>query len=331
MRSRLRLQHRNGTPWDRARRCGAAPAVAILFLARHGLTASEGPSACHGPRIVVATPLSEAWTRAVDDARASLHQQTNLDRCAEVRLEPDQRWLRVLVSLEDGRSATREVQRADGLLPTLEGLLGLPPPEAQPQVDERWREPVTDHEGARQHPTTAATATPRLEVGLGAMGRVAGKPLYVGLGLAAFAQLNLRRWLFGVVARWDAVDALVTEAAPSGFNMQTLAIGVNAGVRSSFRGVALDALFGPQMRVENQEAFGGPTAPDGIGGATSDVRLDLTLRVSAPPGSGVRFFGEGDIDGSPARLSKIHRLDPQLPALPSWSGGLTLGAFWSLP
>jgi len=163
------------------------------------------------------------------------------------------------------------------------------------------------------------------------MGRVASSPLYGGVGLAAFAQLNLDRWLVGVAARWDADDALVTAAPPSGFNMQTLALGIDFGVRSSFRGSTLDVLIGPEVRIENQEAFGGETAPDGIGGGTSDVRLDASLRITTPRSSSVRFFSEGDVDVSPARTAKTRRLDPGLPTLPAWSAGLALGVAWSLP
>jgi hypothetical protein len=299
-------------------------------LARHAYGAGQWRAACHGPRLIVAPHLAEVWTQAIEDARVSLRERANLDRCAEVRLEPDQNSLRVQVSLEDGRSATRQVASTAALLPTLEGLLELPAPELRPE--DVWQEPVTVRdEVAPPGPALRATPAPHLEAGLGVMGRVSGNPLYDGVGIAAFAQLSLSHWLFGVVARWDAVDSLLADAEPSGFNMQTLAIGIDAGARTHLRGFLLDALIGPQIRVENQEAFGGQSSPDGVGGGTSDVRLDFSLRLSGPPDSRLRFFGEGDLDASPSRLSKTHRLDPQLPALPSWSAGITLGAAWSLP
>jgi len=163
------------------------------------------------------------------------------------------------------------------------------------------------------------------------MGRAESSPLYGALGIAASAQLNLARWLFGVSARWAAVDTLVTDATPSGFNMQTLALGIDLGVRSSFHGFTVDASVGPEVRIENQEAFGGEASPDGIGGGTSDVRLDASLRLAMEPSSSVRFFTEADLDASPARLAKARRLDPQLPTLPAWSAGIALGILWSLP
>ena len=173
-------------------------------------------------------------------------------------------------------------------------------------------------EASHEAPPVAERANlgsaPHFEAGLGASGRIAGGPLYLGAGAAAFAQASLGSWLFGVMAHWDAADWLVSEAVPSGFNMQTLAVGVVAGHRTNLRVGTLDLLIGPQLRVENQEAFGGQGAADGIGGGTSDIRVDAALRISAASNSPVRFYGEVDLDASatiesdpPVRSAVAHR------------------------
>jgi hypothetical protein len=106
----------------------------------------------------------------------------------------------VKVSLDDGRSASRDIADGTELLATLKGLLFLPPAE---RTTEAWVEPPTSPDEAPHAAVTArSTHDAHFEVGLGAMGRTAGSPLYLGIGAAAFAQANLGCWLFGVVARW---------------------------------------------------------------------------------------------------------------------------------
>ena len=328
-------QHR----WrSRRGRVRASPGAIATLIAASQLcparaAANNGHEACHGPRIVVAPTLKDPWRDVVEQARAELSLENDLDRCAYLVVEPIGEELRVRVTLADGRSTARQVLSPSALLLTLQALLSLPPPERRmaPPALEGSEVSGADSPVEVAPQTPDAALHPHLELGIGGMVRTASSPIYGGLGLAAFAQLNLARWLVGVSAHWDASDVLLADAAPSGFNMQTLALGVHFGIRSSFRGLTLDALLGPQVRIENQEAFGGETAADGIGGGTSDIRLDAALRLLTPHGGAVRFFTEADIDASPARLHKARRLDTGLPTLPAWSAGLALGALWSLP
>ena len=275
----------------------------------------------------MAATVLDRWRSAVEQARLLLDTRADLDRCADLLLENDADRLLVRIVLADGRSATREVEQPAALYATLDALLSVPSSDHRRELAAEPH-PVLGLD-AKPDPTTHSNAAPRVELGIGGMGRVAGAPLYGGAGLAAFAQLSSNRWLLGVSARWDGSDALLADASPSGFNMQTLALGIDVGVRSTFRSVVVDALVGPQVRVENQEAFGGETAADGIGGGTSDVRLDGALRCTTPRSGQLHFFAEGDIDASPKRIARSRRLDPGLPTLPAWSAGVTLGLSWS--
>ena len=299
-----------------------------LSLVSAGAQANPESGLCHGPRIVMSETVSERWRNAVENARVLLGQANNVDRCAELVLEPVGGDLLVRVSLADGRAGVRNLTNPSLLAPTLLAVLSLPPVKSPA---EQTSAPLPQDRPAPENRVngTASVSDPHLELGLGAMARVAGGPLYGGLGLSAFAQLSLHRWLVGVSARWDASDVLLLDAPPSGFNMQTLALGVQVGVRSSFRGFALDALVGPEARIENQEAFGEQPATDGIGGGASDFRLDAALRLTTPAKGSLRFFSEADANASPARVTKPRRLDGGLPTLPSWSTGIALGVLWS--
>ncbi len=298
--------------------------AAVLSLVSGRARASAATEQCHGPRIAVSETVPERWRTAIENARAQLSRANNLDRCAALVLDAVGADLDVRISLADGRATARKLTNPNVLGVTLQALLSLPPAEAAPVL------PPDPHIFEREGDAPASVPESHLELGLGAMGRVAGGPLYGGLGLAAFAQVSFRHWLVGASARWDASDVLLVDAPPSGFNMQTLALGVQLGVRSSFRGFSVDALVGPEARIENQEAFGGQAAADGIGGGTSDFRLDAALRFTTPSCGSVRFFSEADVNASPARITKPRRLDNSLPTLPTWSAGLSLGISWSV-
>ncbi len=311
-------------------RFAARAAAAVVFFIP-GLSRAAGHSQpiCSGPRIIVTAELDARWRRALQAAREALSTRPNLDRCAAVALTPSDAGMHVQVDLADGRAASRNVRDAEALAPTLDALLSLPEEEAMT--------PLTSGGSLEEPESTMEKGAPRrsvqrvhFEAGVGAMSRVAAPPLYASVGLAAFAQVSLDPWLAGVTARWDATDELVTESSPSGFNMQTLGLGVAVGARSEHERLTLDTTIGPEILAENQEAFGGDANPDGIGGGVTDFRLDLSLRLSTSSGA-IRFFAQADADASPSRLRRQRQLDPGLPTLPSWSMGLALGAACGTP
>ena len=310
-----------------ARIAGRALVVVVIVLSRPA-AASEGfAKACEGPRIAVRGELDARWRDALQSASERLLSRRDLDRCARVELSAKLDELEVCVKLADGRTTSRALRDPDALGPTLDALLIVPPTPAAPLP-----QPLTDFGVSipALHPQPARPA--HFEAGIGAMGRLAAAPLYAGVGLAGFAQLDLDRWLIGVTARWDVTDALVAVAPPSGFNMQTLGLGVLIGRRSSLSGwgAQLDTLVGPELLAENQEANGSSTQADGAGGGGSDFRLALAFRLSTKT-SGFHVFAQTDLDLSPSRLRETKQLDALLPPLPSWSLGLVLGAAGRAP
>ena len=168
-----------------------------------------------------------------------------------------------------------------------------------------------------------------MELGGGASLRLGGRPMMVGGGVATFAGLVDDGWFLGVSARWEFVDGFVSAPAPSGFAMNSGAVGVAAGRRVQAGAVAADALIGPTVVFESQEAFGPSAGPsDGIDASALDVRIDATLRASGPASSRVRFYAAGDVEVSPRRALHKKQLDPDLPPLAAWTSGLSLGLIW---
>lgn len=111
--------------------------------------------------------------------------------------------------------------------------------------------------------------------------------------------------------------------------MDSGAIGVELGHRWNIAPVSCDALIGPSVVLESQEAYGPPSVPtEGIEGSALDGRLNLKLRASAPSSSRLRVYAAGDVEVSPHRLLRPKQLNPDLPPLPSWSTGLAVGVMW---
>ncbi len=302
-------------------------ALAIVGIAEGSAlaTAASDRHPCVGPFLATDAAVGAEWFPAIESVRNRLNRNVDLDRCAELRIGPMQGGLRIRVTTADGRTAIRYVAVPDKLLITVEALLELPqtapvrssPPEPQELPDGQDPE-------VKIRPV-APSAVAHLEVGVGAVGRLAGAPLYGGGGAASFAQLALDGWLIGVTARWEAVNDTLTLPSPTGFNMQTFEVGIGVGRRVLSGNVAFDAVLGPEVIVESQEAEG---IDDGLGGSAGDVRMDLLLRVSAPHTGRTRFYAAADAEVSPSRLRRTKQLDPGLPSLPSWSSGLQVGVLW---
>jgi hypothetical protein len=271
-------------------------------------------------------PTSD-WQRAIDQVRLRVNDGQDLDRCASLLLEPLGTAMSVRVDTSASRSATRHIGNPQMLVRTVEALLVLPPPVVGSHGDISDPKELPGEQDEIVQPVAAPSSVraAHLEVGLGAGGRLGGSPTYGSGGISGFANLALDHWVLGIGAKWDMVQDLVTMASPSGFNMQTFGVGVALGRRFELGQFNVDAMLGPEVTVESQEAEG---AADGLGGTASDVRVDLALRASVPRTGKTRFFAAGDADASPSRLRRTKQLDPGLPELPAWSSGIHIGIMW---
>jgi hypothetical protein len=109
----------------------------------------------------------------------------------------------------------------------------------------------------------------------------------------------LRQWrvprLLAVSARWDIIEVVVSQPTLSDFYMQSSAVGVSAARRHELWNVNVNALIGPSVVLENQDADDGNRE---LHGPAADFRLSLALRVSGPRFSSVRAFAAGDFEAS---------------------------------
>ncbi len=280
--------------------------------------------ACSYLRVHIELGSAPDWQVQVPALQARLRELQNVDPCAQVTIRAQADG--VLVSVTSGdRSASRLLKDPRELVRTVEALVVLPPRVTPPERLSPEELPPREPSPAR--PTTESA--PRMELGGGAAGRAGGNPLMLGGGVATFAQLTDRDWLIGVTARWEFADGFAAVPPPSGFNMQSGAVGLMFGRRIDSSAVACDFLVGPTMVLESEEAFGSsPGNADGIEGSTLDARLDATVRASVPATSRVRFYAAGDIEVSPRRALRAKRLDATLPALPAWTSGVAVGVMW---
>lgn len=277
---------------------------------------------CQTPNITISVPADPEWEPAAEDLTEHLRALRYVDQCARIVVRPNDTGVVVEVSTSDGRHAVRQVDSEPALVHTVEALLVLPPPlPAQPGAPSPAELPPHD----APPPPRAASATTHVELGVGGSLRFGGGPLYVGGGAAGFAQFTLDHWLIAVSGRWDAADAFLNEPTPSGFSMQSSAVGVSVGHRLERGTTNLDALFGPSIVLEDEDADDGERE---IHGAAADFRLALGLRVSGPRAASLRAFAAADLECSPARLRSRRFVDHSLPQLPWWSTGLAVGVLW---
>jgi hypothetical protein len=287
-----------------------------------GSVPAANPAECVAPKINVVVPDGPEWQTATQDLTEHLRGLADLDRCARVLVRPSGVGVVLEITTGDGRQAARQVASVAELLRTAEALLVLPPEPARPAPKPSPAEiPPPPEPRPLERPITAT----HVELGAGGSLRFGGGPLYAGGGVAGFAEFALDRWLLAVSARVDIGDVIVSGPTPSDFHMESSAVGVSVGHRLEFANAGLDTLLGPSIVLEDQDA----DDPDKeVHGAAADFRLALALRVSGPRSSSIRAFATGDFEASPARIRAQKSISPDLPSLPWWSSGLSVGLLW---
>jgi len=121
-----------------------------------------------------------------------------------------------------------------------------------------------------------------------------------------FADFVLDHWLLAVTGRWDIAAAFVNEPTPGDFKMRSNSVGVGVGRRFEVGSTNVDAMLGPNLILETQDADDGQRE---IHGAAGDFRLGVSLKVSGPRSSSVRAFAVGDFEASPTRVRSLRYID----------------------
>ncbi|HTQ04756.1 MAG TPA: hypothetical protein VMI54_12910 [Polyangiaceae bacterium] len=299
-----------------------AGVLTVLGVA-FGAAAAESAEPCSGPSIHLELDSEPEWAAEIPALRARLRELEHVDGCARVVIRSAENGVSVDVT-SGGRSASRLLTDPAELVRTVEALVVLPP-----EIAARARVDASEVPPNEPAPAPPAPVPSRMELGGGGSLRLGGSPLMVGGGVAAFADLADDGWLFGVDARWEFADGFVSAPAPNGFDMDSGAVGVGVGRRVQAGSVAADLLVGPTVVFESEEAFGPVAGPsDGIDASALDARIDATVRASGPASSRVRLYAAGDLEVSPRRALHKKELDPNLPPLPAWTSGLSLGVIW---
>lgn len=301
-------------------------------------SAEEAGTVCEDARVRIQGRPDGRWLEPIVRACEALRAVRDLDDTARVRIVPAGNDLIVEVALADGRSTMRRVRDPGRLQITLEALLAVPPaPAAAPPAISPADAPVANEPPIVPETEKPAHAEPHpasfgVEIGGSAGGRVAGAG-YFSFAPAGFGQLRAGDWLFGMSARWDVVQGK-EDVAVSNFEMETLAAGLAVARRFRPGSGHVDAGVSPRLVLESQSFEGRPLAPPSEIGERSFSQTDLRLAAfgrAAFTNASLRLFVELDAELSPGRLRHAIRLHPDLPVLPAWSAGLSLGVTWGEP
>jgi hypothetical protein len=304
-----------------------ALAVTASVPAARAAHAVEPPAACEDPRVRVDGAPGDLWLQSIAHACAALDAKPDSDPSARVVLVPSGDDLIVEVTLADGRSALRRVRSPDSLGSVLAALLELPAEESKPaHPTGESAAPAVEIPAPAPAPLPPPPS-PRLgiELGGGASGRVAGGG-YLSLGPSAFGQVAVGAWALGVDVRWDAYVS--KSGVDANFEMESVEVGVTLTRRFRLQAADIEVGFSPRVVDETQSD---DSLVHEVTFATTDVRVGALVRAALGHAHRVRPILEIDGELSPSRIRRLPRLDPNLPALPAWSSGATIGIMWGDP
>ena len=238
--------------------------------------------------------------------------------------------MRLIASTLDGRQAERRIARSASLVPIALGLISSVPPEREASPPETPPEEVPPSAAELPPPEPVVSRAPvplppprvQVEIGVAAGVRM-GFPTRVAMAdLEARAAVVAGGWLVVASARFAPFGV---RAGISGYSYDEVALGLGFGRRVDLGAAALDVTFSPELVVMTEE---GDAPADGVGGTESEARLDVAGLLRLPWGTG--WKPTLALDAELAPLSHALRADPALPALPTWTLGLRVGAAGNL-
>jgi hypothetical protein len=279
--------------------------------------------------------------------REALDARDDIDTCAQVKLSWQGSAIAVEVVLPDGRSASRSVTRGEDVMPTLEGLLLVPPP---PPALHGPSSPVENTAPPAEGPPPTIAPAPtvlpaeakdntvfstrdvktrwpadpsgrvRFELSVATGARVGDGQAGVGLGLLSF--IDIAGWLAGFGGRADYFHG---PGGPPGTSLSLAALG---GRRVRFGSVALDLTAGPALALQevDRSVMASPQGVRTITDSGSGIvpRVQLGTRLVFRARSALRpFVG---LDGDIGLVEPKDNLPSHVYQLPAWSMGLALGA-----
>ncbi|MDB4986078.1 MAG: hypothetical protein JWN04_1256 [Myxococcaceae bacterium] len=324
------------------RRRRATPLRSLLLasgvsLAAARTTAHAQPgSACAEQRLRVEGTLAPQWFSPVVKLCEALATMADVDPSAQLRVVGAGDDVIVEVTLGDGRSTLRRVRVPNDLPLTVEALVAIPPalpseatskplPPAEPPARARIAPQPRDLPTVTLVPAPARRIA--LEVGGSLVGRMAGNPIYLSIGLTGYVGLRTGLWLLALTARWDGFQTVMDER-PKYFEMTTAGGGFQV-LRTALKrpGFALEGGLTAWLLGETQAFEEGPGER---AGSIIDTRLGLLTRMLMGTGS-LRWTASLDGELSPARVQRDLHIAQGLPILPEWSLGFGAGVAWEGP
>jgi len=313
--------------------CGAG----ALYALHASAARAQGSAPCADARIWVDGVVAERWREPLAQFCVDLGTLSGVDPAAHVHIVPAGEDLVVEAVAGDGRRARRRVQAPEGLSFTLEALMILPEP-ATPQPTSTTPPPAASAAPAGPEPgsptapaldpapaAAPASAKSGVEIGASLLLRVARAPTYLSSGFELYGGLRSGPWLLGLVARWEPIQAVMDYEPPPSFEMDSVAAGFVVA-RRVLRAESADLDLGLKtlLVTETQSIqMGAKETAD----TEADMRLGLLTRVlvGRPP---LRWALAVELDASPLRLRREHRIAPGFPTLATWSVAVAVGGAW---
>lgn len=293
-------------------------------LANRAIASPSALPTCQGPTLIVDSPLADSFARRAAELESRLRTLPDVDPCATIHLSPERGSVAIEVQLPDGRATERTVEEPQSLIAAVESLVTSLPAT-----------PRTTATGVAKHAPEAFTPIPSqakrrfsLEGGLAASARIANAPTYFGYGISADASLLVDdAWVFGSWLRWDFQDHPVRQHnIPKDLAMASFLLGVFGGRRFAMGPAAVDLSVGPNLTIENQEAF--EDTRNDVGGEILSLTLTAGARLVFPVRSSPRGYLLFAEECYLRRVGHEVREAPSLPILPAWSSTLALGMSW---
>jgi hypothetical protein len=365
-----------GFAWHRAKtkesygmsphpRTSALALGALLAFARPGaaLAVERG---CLGPTIDANPDFRARFPDLLERLQSELAAGTDLDPCARAVLRAEgSAEVTLMVTLPDGRTASRRVTQADDVMPTLQALLLLPatasvtalaePPGASAAAPSAVPVPASPRRSTRRHrvlfhgdpdldrldrDAAAPAHAPRsfgVELSLLTGARMGDGQL--GLGAGALGFLEVHGWLLGFESRADVYRPLLNGdpetalelalLAGRRFDLGPVALDLSAGPAVAMKGLAFSQTRSAQVMGTGTAAPTMPRPPEPDPSTGPVPRFLLAARIGFSPRSVFRTFV--GIDGAVGQRRATFTPESASARLPAFSLGLALGATVGTP
>jgi len=320
--------------------------VTLAWLVVLGVKASAvcaQARGCANVSVEVTGDLDPRWTSALTRACAQLASHTDLDTSARLTVfsfgsRPVPANLpspvQLTAKLADGRSAQRLVRVPQELAHTLEALLVLPP---WPRADtasgkDEGKSSVEQSVDSEKPPVLSGTrpsgARPASglgwEISLDVAARIGQTPMYAGAAYELYAGLLPGDFWLGVMLRWEPFLQASQNRVPPDYRLSMISGGFLGAWRvlSGFIDIELGIDVLGSLASQHYEYYGSE-----VHDSCFDIRTGPIVRMLLGE-SRWRWVLSLGVDMAPYRVARGGHHGSDLPVVPVWSAGVSIGAAW---